>query len=113
VLKLGVLLGALALAVSAAPAAAVIPPKPVTLRIVVKNYRPVGGLKRFTVKKNKRVLLIVTSNRSEEVHLHGYDIAKDVTPLKPARIFFTAKISGRFEIELEHRGLQIGELTVS
>ena len=111
-MKLGVIALAFVLAAGAATAHAVTPPKRLTLRIEVKNYRPVRGLERFTVKKGRRLRLIVTSNRSEEIHLHGYDLARDVTAAKPAVFLFTATIRGRFEIELEHRGLQIGELTV-
>ena len=37
----------------------------------------------------------------------------DVAPGAPARIAFRATIPGRFEIELEDRGVQIAELTVN
>ena len=46
------------------------------------------------------------------MHLHGYDLMADVGPGKPATIRFTATAPGRFEIELEDRGLQIAELEV-
>jgi len=46
------------------------------------------------------------------VHVHGYDLMADVAPGKPARIDFTANLTGRFEIELEDRGKQIAQLTV-
>ena len=83
-------------------------PKPLTLRVTVRDYRPVGGIKRFTVKKGRKIVLVVTSNKSEEIHLHGYDLARDVAPGKPARIAFTAKIAGRFA-----RGHPAGRLSSS
>jgi hypothetical protein len=46
------------------------------------------------------------------VHLHGYDVMVDVAPGKPARLRFKATIPGRFEVELEDRGLHIAELEV-
>ncbi len=47
------------------------------------------------------------------MHVHGYDLMKDVAPGKPAKITFVANIPGRFEIELESRGLQISDFEVS
>ena len=36
----------------------------------------------------------------EAVHLHGYNIEKDVVPGQAVRMPFTANIAGRFEVEL-------------
>ena len=82
------------------------------MTIVVANGAPKDGIVRKTVKRGDRVLVVVTSDVSDEVHVHGYDLKRNVTPAKPARIAFVAKLPGRFELELEERGLQIGELTV-
>jgi hypothetical protein len=68
---------------------------------------------RKTIKKGTRLTLVVTANKSEEVHVHGYDLKRDVATGKPAKISFHADISGRFDIELEHAGKQIAELTVT
>ncbi len=87
-------------------------PKVVQVRITIRNGQVAGGLKRASVRKNRRVVLAVTSDIVDEVHLHGYDISRDVGPGRPARIAFRARLTGRFEIELEDRGLQIGELEV-
>ena len=82
------------------------------ISIVVRDGKAVGGIKRVTVKQGKKVTLVVMSDIADEVHLHGYDLSADTAPGKKARIVFAAKIPGRFEIELEGRGLQIGELEV-
>ena len=87
-------------------------PQAARVQIVVRGGRPAGGIKRATVTKNKRVILTVRADVSDEVHLHGYDLMKDVAPGAPAVISFKATIPGRFEAELEQRGLQIAELTV-
>jgi hypothetical protein len=89
------------------------PPKgPTEFRIVVVNAAPKGGIVRETVEKNDRVVLIVRSDVADEVHLHGYDISRDVAPGTPARLPFKATIPGRFEVELEDRGVQIADITV-
>jgi hypothetical protein len=92
-----------------APAA----PEPVTIAITVRNGRPVGGIARPTVRRGDRVVLVVRSDVTGDVHLHGYDLEQRVAPGTPARIRFRATIPGRFEIELHaHPELHIGELTV-
>jgi hypothetical protein len=54
----------------------------------------------------------VRADVSDHVHLHGYDIMRDVSPGRPARLRFRATIPGRFEVELEDRRLQIAQLEV-
>ena len=77
-------------------------PKPTTITIVVEAGRPRGGIQRPTVEKGEKVVLVVRSDAGEQVHLHGYNIEKDVTPGTPVRIPFTASLPGRFELELHH-----------
>lgn len=89
------------------------PETPVTIRITVRDGRTVGGLARPKVKKGDRVVLVVTSDVADEVHLHGYDLSRDVAAGGRARIAFRATIPGRFEVELEERGIPIAELTVN
>lgn len=88
------------------------PPDVRTVRIVVQNAAPKGGIVRETVGKGDRVVLVVTSDVADEVHLHGYDLKRDVSAGGTARIRFKAKLVGRFEVELEERGVQIADLTV-
>ncbi len=76
--------------------------KPTTIAIVVENGRPQGGIKRPTIAQGDKVVLVVRTDAGEEVHLHGYDIEKPVTPGTPVRIPFTANLPGRFELELHH-----------
>lgn len=90
------------------------PPEPTRTRvtIAVRGGRVIGGIRRVTFPKGARVELFVTSDVADEVHLHGYDRSRDVAPGAPARLLFRATTSGRFEVELEQRGLQIAEITV-
>ncbi|HEU0247312.1 MAG TPA: hypothetical protein VFR38_09545 [Gaiellaceae bacterium] len=86
--------------------------KPTIVRIVVENGQPKGGIVRRTVTEGDRVVLVVKSDVTDHVHLHGYDVMRDVVAGGTARIAFQAALPGRFEVELEERGVQIGELTV-
>jgi hypothetical protein len=86
--------------------------KPTVVSIVVVNGQPQGGIVRQTVSKGDRVVIVVKSDVADEIHLHGYDKSTDVTAGGTARLPFTADLPGRFEVELESRGVQIADLTV-
>jgi pyruvate/2-oxoglutarate dehydrogenase complex dihydrolipoamide acyltransferase (E2) component len=87
-------------------------PKIPTLNVRVRDGRVVGGVQRLTVERGSRVRIVVRSDVRDHVHVHGYDLMRDVGPGRPARIDFRATIPGRFEIELEDRKLPIAELEV-
>jgi hypothetical protein len=88
------------------------PKGPTTIGIVVRGGRVVGGLRRARLERGERAVLVVRADVSDHVHLHGYDIMRDVAPGRPARLRFRATIPGRFEVELEDRRLQIAQLEV-
>src|SRR5215203_4582689 len=83
-----------------------------TVRIVVVGAQPRGGVERRTIELGREVLLVVRSDVADHIHLHGYDLVADVAPGAPARLRFTADVPGRFEVELENRGVPIADLTV-
>jgi hypothetical protein len=87
-------------------------PPPVT-QIVVKGGKPVGGIKTITVNKGDQVRFAVSSDVSDEIHVHGYDFMKDVKAGGKVSFSFPAKIDGEFEAELEDRGEQILKLVVN
>jgi hypothetical protein len=87
------------------------PPAPARVRITIRAGLPVGGVRRVTVSRGRRVILNVTSDVADHVHLHGYDVMRDVAPGRPATISFRATILGMVEAELEDRGVQIARIT--
>jgi hypothetical protein len=89
-------------------------PGPGTVRInyTISGGRPVGGINRDSVARGRIVVIRVTSDIADEVHVHGYDLMADVAPDSPATIKFKATAPGRFEIELEEHKLPIAELEV-
>jgi FtsP/CotA-like multicopper oxidase with cupredoxin domain len=68
--------------------------------------------RRVRVDRGAKVRIRVEADRSEEVHVHGYDLSEDVAPGKPAVIDFTADAPGVFEVELEQASLKLFELQV-
>ena len=99
-------------AVPAAATAQATVVKPVVITITAVNGRPVGGIKRPTVKKGQTVRFVIRTNVGTELHLHGYNIEK--TPRKgvPTVMQFVAKLPGRFELELHHPDAVLAQLTV-
>jgi hypothetical protein len=91
------------------------PARPTVVRIPLRvvGGQPAGGIKRPKVKQGRQVVIVTTSDVADHVHLHGYDLMADVAPGSPARIRFRATIPGRFEIELEDRGVLLAELSVT
>jgi len=88
------------------------PKPPGPPKIVIEGGKPVGGVKKIRVRKGDRVRFTVTSDVGDEVHVHGYDLHKDVAKGGTVSFDFPAKIDGEFEAELESRGEQILALTV-
>lgn len=86
---------------------------PAVPTIVVKGGKPVGGVQELEFEKGDEVRFRVVSDVSDEVHLHGYNIAKDVEAGGAVSFDFPANIEGVFEAELEERKEQILELRVN
>jgi len=90
-----------------------IPPAPTTCRIVVKNGEPVGGVQELEYSAGEQIRFRVTSDAAEEIHVHGYDIAKDVPAGGTVEFDFPAELEGIYEAELEELGVQIAELRIN
>jgi FtsP/CotA-like multicopper oxidase with cupredoxin domain len=78
-------------------------------RVVFRNGAPVGGVQEIEVDKGDPVRIDVTSDVPAELHVHGYEITKEVAAGKTARLGFGASIEGVFEVELHlHAGADAG-----
>jgi cytoskeletal protein RodZ len=88
------------------------PAEPAVKTITVVNGQPEGGIKTISYTKGDQVRLKVSSDVADEIHVHGYDLMKDVEKGGSVQFSFAASIEGRFEIELENAGTQIANLEV-
>ena len=79
-------------------------PKPPLLRA--------GSERELEYTKGETVRFRVRRSAPEEVHVHGYDISRDLEAGKTRTVSFKANIEGIFEIELEHSGTPIASLKV-
>ena len=81
--------------------------------IVVRNGEPVDGIERLEYNAGETIRFKVESDKAEEVHLHGYDVMKDVPAGGSVTFDVPAEIEGIFEAELEGVGVQIAEIRVN
>jgi hypothetical protein len=82
--------------------------------VVDKAGHPIGGIRQLTYNQGEKILFKVKVPFPEEVHLHGYDVMKDVEPGGGSVTFdLAASIEGVFEAELEGHKEQILEMTVN
>ena len=79
-------------------------PKPPLLRA--------GKEQALNYKQGETVRFRVVNDEAEEVHVHGYDIKKELEPGKVETVSFKATITGIFEIELEGSGTLLAQLKV-
>jgi heme/copper-type cytochrome/quinol oxidase subunit 2 len=84
-----------------------------TVQVTVTGTDVQTAERRVKVPLDGKVRLEVTADRTDEVHLHGYDRKVDIEPGRPAVLEFTADVPGVFEVELEEAGLKLVELQVS
>jgi hypothetical protein len=102
---------------TAAPAAPspTAPPAPQvrTIDVGYAGGQVTGTSGREQVRLGEQVVLRVSSDVPEQVHVHGYDLEVDVPAGGSADIPVTASIPGVFEVELHESGKVLYQLRVA
>ena len=93
---------------AAAPAA----PTVHTINVKVRGGKASGDTGRVAVPLGTPVIVSVTSDVGDEIHVHGYDRKAKVPPGATGSVAFTASNAGVFEVELEGSKLQLLQLQV-
>jgi plastocyanin len=75
------------------------PPRPEVTRIQIRGGEVVGGPAEIQAQNGDTVVIVVSADAPDDIHLHGYDIEKKAAPGQPARFRFKANLEGEFEIE--------------
>ena len=73
----------------------------------------VEGPALITVATGDRVAIEVETDVADRVHVHGYDVFRDVPADQKVTISFRATIPGVFDIELEDAGVLLTRLEVT
>ena len=84
--------------------------KQFNLKVIDRVFTEGSG--DITVHEGDVVSMTITVNEDEELHVHGYDKAVDLTKDTPSTLTFIANISGRFPFELEHSKTELGAFSV-
>jgi FtsP/CotA-like multicopper oxidase with cupredoxin domain len=71
-----------------------------------------GGVTELEVTEGERVRFRVRSSTPEEIHVHGYDIVREIPPDETVNVSFPADLTGIWEIEFHNSGTPIAELRV-
>jgi len=71
-----------------------------------------GKVTKLRFEQGETARFRVRADTTDEVHVHGYDLMKDIEPGRTVAFSFKADITGIFEIELEDAQEQIGQLRV-
>lgn len=104
------------LAARTAPAATRVPaatvPTPRIFELVIASGKLQSGPRLIQLQQGEAVTLKITSDRNDELHLHGYDLHVHLQPHRPATLSFGADRSGRFEYELHQAQVELGVLEV-
>ena len=90
-----------------------VPAEPAVPVVTVKDAKPVGGIQKLKFTKGDRIRFKVVSDTADEIHFHGYDVARDVKAGGSTTFDVKATIEGRFVVELEDHGEQIAEVEVN
>jgi hypothetical protein len=83
------------------------------IAVTFEHGEAAGDTGRVQVAEGTSITLVVTSDTADEVHVHGYDVEKALSPGTPATLQFTADVAGVFEVELHHAGTVLLRLQVS
>ena len=68
------------------------------ISVVIEEGEVINHDENIIVRKQENIRLVFTSDQPLAVHLHGYDIEKQIVPHDTATIDFNAKATGRFVI---------------
>ena len=83
-----------------------------TITIVLKNGKVSPNGDRVDLDKGEPFVLDITSDRDDEVHVHGFDIEIEVEAGDHVQVPMTADRTGRFEVESHHPEMLIVTLQI-
>jgi hypothetical protein len=95
------------------PAKPIKPTPPPVPTVTVKDGEPEGGVLELDLKEGDLIRFQVKSDVDEEIHVHGYDLSKDISAGGTVTFAFPADIGGIFEVELENSAVPIVSLQVN
>jgi hypothetical protein len=91
-----------------------------TFRFQLADEKAVGGPRQVEATEGDRVTVSLQTDVPAELHIHGYELEKEIEAGATGSIAFAADATGGFEIEAhpaahgeEEAGVELGELRVN
>src|SRR5205085_2822186 len=75
--------------------------QPAVKTVHIVGGKPQGGIQTVSFVKGQQIRLRVVSDVADEIHVHGYNLKKDVPKGGSVEFSSPATIEGVFEVELE------------
>jgi hypothetical protein len=73
-----------------------------TFAFQLVNGKPVGGAEEISVNQGDHLTMTLKTDVPAELHVHGYELAKDIDAGKTGSISFVADATGEFDVEAHH-----------
>lgn len=86
--------------------------QPQMFMFTVVDGKRVTGPAVVEVPVNTKISLQVDADKPDELHVHGYDLSKQIAPGKIQSLNFLADRSGRFAVELHGAHTELTTLQV-
>ncbi len=83
-----------------------------TISVRISQGRVEGVPAEVGVDRGTPVRIEVTTDRNDELHVHGYDKTVPLASGSPATVEFVADVPGVFEVETHDSGLLLFQLVV-
>ena len=68
-------------------------------KVAITGGKVIPKVKRVIAQKGQTVRIVVTSDKADKIHVHGYEKEAALTPGQPTTIQFPADQTGLFEVE--------------
>ena len=78
-----------------------------TLAITVRGNQVTPAPSRVTITRGQSLRVLVTSDRNDTVHAHGFDVEEPLVAGRPTTLLLTGGAPGQYEIETHHLSLRL------
>jgi hypothetical protein len=83
-----------------------------TLQITVTGKKVTPAPARVDLASGTRLRLVITVDHDDEVHVHGFEVEREVTAGKPVTIDLTGGEPGLYEVETHDPELRLLQVLV-
>jgi heme/copper-type cytochrome/quinol oxidase subunit 2 len=82
------------------------------LQIFIQGKKVTPAPGTFSIKVGQKLTLAVTSDTKNELHVHGWDVERELVPNQMATVQLVGKEPGTYEVETHDPELLLTKVTV-